>query len=249
MQYTAMDHFNRFLLSIVTVGMCGGCASRTPHQPAPYVGGCSHVRELPPLELTSKHKRLLASVSTTPKTALDYYMLLPKSYFSIMPDSPERRVTYVRTETLSDTYLHARRWFECDGGGFDVTLKLYRSSAGTFVAIKNEHGETIFDDGEDTKGEPSITIQRPTLWRYADGAWKRQPRESVPKISPKRVLAKYHHDWDADRQFVGQRKFIWIDYNFIPESDDLVLMGRENFQPSVYEYARLHWRGPHFSFE
>jgi hypothetical protein len=31
--------------------------------------------------------RLLSAASAPPKTALDYYMLLPKSYFSIMPDS------------------------------------------------------------------------------------------------------------------------------------------------------------------
>ena len=176
-------------------------------------------------------------------------MRLPKSYFSIMPDSRERRVTYIDAKTLSDDYLHAFRAFECNGGGFQVTLKLYRTPTRTFVAINQFEEEVIFDDGKPTKGEPSISIVRPSLWRYFDGRWHPQPTESIPKISPKRVLTKYHHDWDADRQEIDQEKFIWISYILSPSTNSIVLMGRENFQSDVYEYARLNWRNTRFSFK
>jgi len=243
-----MSRFVNTILAFVAAFAVAACASRAPHRDA-YVGGCVHNHELPPLQLTPEHQRLLASVSPTPKTALDYYMLLPKSYFSIMPDSRERRVTYIDAKTLSDDYLHATRSFECDGGGFEVTLKLYRTPTRTFVALKSGHTETIFDDGKPHEGEPSVSIERPSLWRYSDGGWIRQPAESIPKISARRVLTKYHRDWDADRQYTDQEKYIWIDYVLSPATSDIVLMGRENFQPDVYEYARLKWRNPRFSFK
>lgn len=224
-----------------------GCAGRSP-QPQAEVGGCVHTHELPPLKLTSEHKRLLDASSTPPKTALDFYMLLPKSYFSIMPDSRERRVTYIDTSTLSADYLHASRYFECDGGGFEVSVRLYRTSTRTFVALKSGNTETIFDDGKPREGEPSVHIERASLWLYTAGDWVRQPDQTIPKISAQRVLAKYHHEWDADRQYTDQEKFIWIDYVLSPVTDDIVLRGRENFQPEVYEYARLRWRDGYFSF-
>jgi hypothetical protein len=202
-----------------------------------------------PLRLTAEHKQLLAKASASPKTALDYYLLLPKSTFSIMPDFPERRVTYIEPKTLSDDYLHASRWFECDGGGFSVTLKLYRTPSQTFVVIQRRQPETIFDDGKPREGEPSVSIDRPELWKYSAGQWVRQPDASIPKISARRVLAKYHHDSDADKQYPDQDKFIWIDYVLSPATNDIVLMGRENFQSDIYEYARLKWRGDRFSFE
>ena len=54
---------------------------------------------------------------------------------------------------------------------------------------------------------------------------------------------------NADRQYTDQEKYIWIDYVLSPATSDIVLMGRENFQPDVYEYARLKWRNPRFSFK
>jgi len=149
-----------------------------------------------------------------------------------LPDSPERRVTYIDTKTLSGDYLQAFRAFECNGGGFRVTLKLYRTPTRIFVAINQFEEEVIFDDGKPTEGEPSVSIVRPSLWRYFDGRWHRQPDESIPKILPKRVLSKYHRDWDADRQEIGEEKFIWIDYVLSPTINDIVLMGRENFNPT-----------------
>jgi len=224
-----------------------GCTSRPAHTKAP-AGGCSHNHEVPPLNLTAEDRRLIATVSETPKTALDYYMRLPKSYFSIMPDSKERRVTYVERATLSDDYLHATRWFECDGGGFEVTLKLYHTPAGTFIAIKDTRVESIFKGDKGTGGEPPVHIERPSLWRYPDGHWTREPDDAIPKIPAQFVLRKYHHDWDADRQYTAQQKFIEIDYKLSPSVEDIVLMGRENFQSDIYEYGRLRWNGTRFTF-
>jgi hypothetical protein len=240
-----MRHFS-IALAVILVGAVAGCVSPAP-APSEHLAGCAHTHELPPLELTAEHERLLAAASAKPRTALDYYLLLPSSYFKIMPDSRERRVTYIDAKTLSNDYLKASRWFECDGGGFEVTIKLYRTPKQTFVLLKQSQLETIFDDGKPREGEPSIRIERPSLWRYSDSGWVQQPDSAVPKISAERVLAKYHRDWDADRKNTDQEKYIWIDYVLSPTTPDVVLMGRENFQSGAYEYGRLKWRGTRFT--
>ena len=242
-----MRHVTVALLALL-VAAVAGCVSPAP-APSTHLGGCAHTHELPPLELTAEHERLLAAASAKPKTALDYYLLLPGSYFKIMPDSRERRVTYIEDKTLTDDYLEASRWFECDGGGFEVTIKLYRTPTRTFVLLNHGHMDTIFDDGKPREGEPSVGIERPSLWLYSDSAWVRQPDSAVPKISAERVLDKYHRDWDADRKHTDQEKYIWIDYVLSPTTPDIVLMGRENFQSGVYEYGRLKWRGTRFTLQ
>ncbi|HEY3898453.1 MAG TPA: hypothetical protein VGM54_07565 [Chthoniobacter sp.] len=204
---------------------------------------------MPPLRLTAEHKRLLASVSAQPRTALDYYMLLPQSYFRNLPDSRERRVTYITTKTLTNDFLDAFRGFDCSDYGFHVTLKLYHTASRTFIVIDSYNEEVIFAHKKPHGGEPSISIVRPSLWLYADGVWIRQPDESLPKIPPRRVLAKYHHDWDADQRETEEEKVIWLDYEMSPTTDDIVLVGGENFQTAVYEYARLKWRDGRFSFK
>lgn len=201
--------------------------------------------ELPPLRLTDEHKRMLAAVSTTPRTALDYYMLLPKSRFGILPDSPERRVTYVKNH--SDDFLEASHWFECNGGGFEVTMKLFRTPERTFIAIKHSTGKD--NDIPSGKREPPVILDRPSLWLYAGGKWILQPIESIPTIPTERALAKYHKDSDADRRYLDQDKFISINYVLSPSVEDIVLMGAENFEEHAHEYARLKWRDSHFVFE
>jgi hypothetical protein len=199
--------------------------------------------KLPSLRLTSDQKRLLASASPDPRTALDYYMLLPKSYFDVMPDSRERRVSYVVHDTLSDEYLDA--WGNIEGtGGFHVTLKLYRTPTRTFVVIDPYNEEILLDD---SKWE--ISAVRPSLWVYSDRMWTRQPDDCIPKISPRHVLKKYHRDSGIDRRDTGQKKYIEISYDLSPNSDDIVVTGRETFQHRIYEYARLNWRNGRFSFE
>jgi len=217
-----------------------GCSS---HPNAPE-GGCVHDQKLPPLHLTTEQKQLLSTVSSTPKTALDFYMLLPKSSFDIMPDSAKRRISYVKLDTLTDGFLHASRSFECNGGGFEVTLKLYHSPATTFVAIIQS--VEIKDVEEGTVEKPEILIVRPSLWRYVNKRWQRKPDEAIPEISPQQVLKKYHRDQDADRKNTDPSNIIYIDYDLSPSTDDIILKGRGNFQRCIYEYARLHWDGERF---
>jgi hypothetical protein len=224
---------------IIAAVALAGCASRRDSHP----GGCVTQHKLPSLRLTSDHKRLLTSVSSDPRTALDYYMLLPRSYFGIMPDSRERRVSYITRSTLSDEYLDAWGHIECTGG-FHVTLKLYRTPSRTFIVIEPYNEEIIFGDGN-----WEISIVRPSLWAYAEGEWTRQPDESIPKISPRHVLTKYHRNWDDAQRETDQKKFIEISYNLSPATNAIILMGRETFQPKVYEYARLKWRNTRFSFK
>jgi hypothetical protein len=242
-----MNHLRiGFLIALVAI--VAGCVSPAP-KPNANAGGYATTHELPPLQLTAEHKRLLAAVSAKPRTALDYYMLLPRSYFKIMPDSRERRVTYIDAATLSDDFLTASQWLECDGGGFAVSLKLYRTPTRTFVVLNDSRMEKIFDDGKPREGEPTVFIERPSLWLYSGSAWIRQPDSAVPRIPAERVLTKYHRDWDADRKYTDQEKHIWIDYEVSPTTPDIVLMGRENFQSDVYEYGRLKWRGTRFTLK
>ena len=167
-------------------------------------------------------------------------MLLPKSSFEIMPDSRERRVTYIKTH--SEEYLDAWGTIECMGG-FHVTLKLYRTRARTFIVINPYNEEIILDDG---KWE--IGIARPSLWIYVDGNWVRQSDESIPKISPRRILTKYYRDPGADRSG-SQKRYFDISYDLSAAANDIVVRGRETFQWGNYEYGRLKWRDGRFSFE
>ena len=170
----------------------------------------------------------------------------PKAWFSIMPDSKERRVTYIRPDGFSDDYLHAWRWFECDGGGFEMALKVFHTPAGDRIVIKRETSETLYDNHWVVGGEPSVSLLRPVMWSYAGGRWHRQPDEAVPAMALQAILAKYHHDWDSDHQYTDQKKFIYVDYVLSPSTNDIVLMGRENFQSGIYEYGRLKWNGTRF---
>ncbi len=219
------------------------CASRPPQKNA-YVVGCNHSNELPPLQLTPEQERLLSSVSPTPQTAFDYYMLLPKSYFKELPDTRERRVSYVSTKTLSKNYLTASHWFECDGGGFEVTIKLYRSASRTFILVKRDDFEMILEGG--VSKSPSAKICRPTLWEYLNGAWIRKADESVPQISAKRVLKEYKKNPNPSPQRTSEA--LMIDYDVSPSRDSILVRGRWSISYIEYQFGRLDWNGSQFNF-
>lgn len=225
--------------------LCAGCANKAK-QKAAFVGGCNHSHELPPLELTATHQEWLAGASTTPRTALDYYLLLPSSNFSIMPSSRERRVTYIEASTLTDDFLHASKWFECDGGGFEVTLKLYRSASRNYVVVKTSELVTVYDDGRPSEGDPTVNLVYPTLWRYSGSSWIREPEAALPRIQPESVLAQYRRYKAAEEVSISPDDFVSVDYVLSPGASEIILMGRGNYLSKVSEYGRLRWMGGSF---
>lgn len=234
----------RLLLAVACCIALAGCNPPRVAQKNSHAGGCAHNHELPPLHLTVENKRMLASVSPTPSTALDYYMLLPKSRFGIMPDSPERRVTYVKKQ--SNEFLEASHWFECNGGGFGVTLKLYRTPTRTFLLLKHDDGKDQYDDRAVENRELPTVENRPSLWLYSEGKWSQQTLPGVPR---ERVLKKLREGLKTDGQRATDMDFIDINYVVSPETDDIVLMGRGNCQAHAYEYARLKWQNSRFVLE
>ncbi len=240
-----MSRVTNLCLIWTAFALCG-CASHAP-QPNGNLGGCIHNHELPPLTLTPAQEQLLASAPKSPRTALDYYMLLPKSYFSIMPDSRERRVSYIDLESLSNDYLHASRWFECDGGGFEVVLRLYKSSSGTIVGLLTNESTTIYK-GKPDEGAPSITVRKPSFWKYTAGAWVPQSGTLLPDLGSSEILDRYYHHYKAHLIEPDQPKYIWLAYTPLPTTTDIHVTGRGNFMKPSKEYIwkRYSWTGKRF---
>ena len=106
---------------LIGILMSGG-STQNQHKIASggYADGCVHDQMLPPLKLDKNDKKILAARANPPRTAADYYFALPSSYFSIVKDTSNRRATVIEKSSLSNTCLHAKHFFECDGGGFEV---------------------------------------------------------------------------------------------------------------------------------
>jgi hypothetical protein len=107
------------------------------------------------LKLDPAQRKLLAARSETPRTAADYYFLLPATNFSNVENSTERRATFVNQESLTKQYLHAGHWFECDGGGFEVTIRVFDAADGPLVAILSSTypREILVDNKQARPGE------------------------------------------------------------------------------------------------
>ena len=212
---TFADNMKRLLAATFSILCAAGCVSNeNGNSPAPeFIGGCSHDHELPPLKLEAADKRLLASRSSNPRKASDYYFALPSSYFSIMENSPERRATFVQKDSMTDSYLHAERWFECDGGGFDVTIRVFDAPDGPLVGISSSTYEStiLYSDSDPGPGElESITVHRPQFWRHKDGKWVRVSDSVLPMITRDFVIDRYRNHYKAHLKTADQRKFIWL---------------------------------------
>lgn len=223
-----------------------GCASKQSLD----TGGCSQSHELPPLQLDAEERSMLASVASQPQSALDYYMLFPKRYFSIMPSDPQRRISYVDRETLAKNYLSARRWFECDGGGFEVTIRVFRRPEGDLIAINSSEDQALIllrrDDNQ--SGLNSVTLKKPTFWQYKHG-WKQVDNEILPSMSLESILDQYKNKYKADQVYTDQSKFIYLDYRLLPEGNLIPVIGRENFMDSAPTWAEYSFTGTSFNKE
>ena len=215
--------------------------------------GCSDSRKLPPLKLTGEQKRLLASANEDPKTALDYYLLLPHDYFSVLwlingPKAPsgesrERRVTYIDLKTLTDQYLHAKLWFECDQGGFEVTIRLFDAPDGGLVGVSSrantlrDENTMLFQAPREKRGVlSSVVVSRPSFWRYVAGGWRRVSDSILPMIPVEKVLELNRSKWHSPPEFEDQSKFITLAYELPRTGNTIIIKGRENFMDPFLEY-------------
>jgi len=232
----------KLILSIFAL-LLAGCASK----PAPQVGGCNHSHELPPLHLDAEQKSLLTSVSAEPSSALDYYMLLPDRYFSIMPSDAERRISYVDRETLKKDYISARRWFECDGGGFEVAIRVFRTQQGDLIAIDASEDSSLFlfRRDENESGLNSVTLKMPSFWRYKD-KWEKVDADILPSVGLDFILDQYKNKYKADQRYTDQSKFIYLEYRLLPEGNTIPVVGRENFMDSAPTWTEFVFTGSRF---
>ncbi len=215
-------------------------------------GGCSHDNTLPPLHLDEADRAMLKSRSNPPKTAADYYFLLPASYFSILENGAERRATFIQKNSLTPDYLHAAYWFECDGGGFDVTIRVFHDDRGPLIAISSSTYKNIMllEEKDAPRGKlSSIVVEKPRFWRYEAGRWISVDDAILPTIEKGFVIDRYLHHYKAHLQYASQLKFIWLKYELPASGNRLPVIGRENFmEPSktyvwkeyVFDGLRFH---------
>lgn len=237
---------------ILAIGIIGYTNSMAVDPSHAVVGeGCSHDKTLPPLKLDAADQQLLAARSDPPRTAMDYYLRLPASCFSIVENSPERRVTFVKKDSLKDQYLHAEHWFECDGGGFEVTIRLFDTDQGPLIAILSSRykcDRLLWVDHPQPGELQSITVNRPRFWRYRDGRWITVDNKILPMIEKDSVLDQYLNRYKAHLKYTDQGKCISLKYDLPVSGLIIPVTGRENFMnPSkIYTWASFSFDGKSF---
>lgn len=153
---------------------------------------------------------------------------------------------------MTDSYIHAERWFECDGGGFDVTIRVFDAPGGPIVGISSSTYKTttLYSDPDPGPGElDRITVRRPRFWRYTDGQWVRVSDSILPMITRGFVIDRYRNHYKAHLKTASQRKSIWLGYDLPPSGNVIRITGRENFMdPSkTYVWRRLVFDGNSFT--
>jgi len=248
------DRMHRsWLFLMPCLALMSGCGHEAPPLPEPVqpIGGCAGDQHLPPLKLGSQDQAVLASRSNSPHYASDYYFALPAAYFSGLENTPERRVTFIEKSSLTARYLHAQHWFECDGGGFDVTIRVFDTPEGHLIGISSSTygAETLFSTDKRGPGVlESITVQRPQFWRYRGGQWQRVPDSILPMIQTKRVMDLYRNEFMGHLNSPDQGKLIWLSYDLPAGGSTINVSGRENFMDPSEEYtwARYEFNGERF---
>lgn len=211
--------------------------------------GCSTDHTLPPLRLDRADKKLLADRKDPPHTAADYYFLLPAAYFGNVEDSAQRRATFIDKDSLSDTYLQAKHFFECDGGGFEVTLRVFALPAGPVVGVSSWHADpdTLLEVKRPKPGQlSSITAHRPEFWRYENGGWISAKDVKLPLLSKAEVIDQYRNRFKAHLAYPDQQKFIYLDYELPRTGNVIEVVGRENFMSEAPTWASFTFDGQGF---
>ncbi len=240
------------LFLLMLVALMAGCGNQSPPPAlAGYEGGCSHDQELPPLKLDPAHRAILASRSDPPRTAADYYFALPASYFSNVENSPERRTTFIDKSSLTGRYLRAEHWFECDGGGFEVTIRVFDTPDGHLIGISSSTYEprTLYATEQRGPGVlESITLARPRFWSFRGGHWQRLDDAILPMLDAQRVIDRYRNYYRGHLNEPSQGKFISLDCELPAGGMTVKVTGRENFMDPFesYLWAQYEFNGSHF---
>jgi hypothetical protein len=211
-----------------------------------------------PVTLTDDEKTLLAKRSDSPKTALDYYLLLSGRYFRNIANQTERRITFIDLEGLSDRYLHAEYTIpSTDAGAFWITIRLFGNEDNPLIAVCHRSGtKRLFAAKENGPlGLWSISLNRPEFWRYRGGAFSqggalvRGPDSILPEPSVEQILDRYRNHYKAHLNQSTQKKSIYLTYELPQEGNRVQVMGRENFMdPSEkYVWAEYTLKGATFA--
>lgn len=210
-----------------------------------------------PVTLTDDESALLATRSDSPRTALDFYLLLSGSYFRNIRHETERRIAFIERETLSDRYLHAEYTIpSVDAGAFWVTIRLFGNEDNPLIAIGYRGGtKRLFAAKENgPQGLWTITLNRPQFWNYRGdsfsegGALVRVPDSVLPEPSVERILDRYHNHYKAHLNYPTQKKSIYLYYDIPREGHRVQVTGRENFMKSGdrYVWADYTYNGEEF---
>ncbi|MGB0154547.1 MAG: hypothetical protein ACPGFB_11000 [Verrucomicrobiales bacterium] len=224
--------------------------------------GCRHVRILEqgneasnyewlPVSLTGPEIDLLNQRANPPSSALDFYLLLSRSYFGRVEDSLERRVSFIQKETLSPQFLHAEFTIpRVDAGAFFVTIRVFEGEDSPLVAIRHHDDYRLIYkrsiEGSDRLSY--ISVGFPEFWRFTGGAWIRANHDVLPRIETQSVLARYEGIYGAHLEHPNQTKWISLDYDLPAEGTFIKVVGRENYMSPQRQYiwARYEFDGRRF---
>ena len=207
-----------------------------------------------PVKLDEAERRLLAKRSNPPKTAMDYYLLLPEKYFRNIENSLERRVAFIVQESLSDQYLHAGYTIpSTDAGAFWVTIRIFEMGREPLIAIRHRGGNQLLYKIKDERSwKPGeliwISLGRPDFLRYREGKWIPVDAEVLPGITKDFVLDRYRNHYRGHRNYPTQKKWISLGYA-LPQTGGVVqVTGRENFMSPLEKYiwAQFTFDGDRF---
>ena len=208
-----------------------------------------------PVKLDQAERELLAERSDPPKTAMDYYLLLPGKYFRNIENSIERRVAFVDQESLSDQYLHAGYTIpSTDAGAFWVTIRVFEMGDEPLIAIRHRGGNQLLHKIKDEKDwKPGeliwISLGRPDFLRYRKGKWIPVDKKILPGLTKDFVLDRYRNHYKAHLNYPTQKKWISLGY-VLPQTGGIVqVTGRENFMSpqKKYTWAEFTFDGDRFA--
>lgn len=229
-----------------------GCAPKRPGPPDDFIGGCSHDNVLPELKLGDAHRRLLADRNDPPRTVVDHYLSLPDSFFGNVEDTtPERRISFIEMDTLTGQWLKAGHFFDCDGGGFEVVMRLFEARDGPLVAIsawESAYEPLYRNEAAGPDEIETITLSVPRFWRLRDGQWQEAGDVALPIIDKDAVLDRYFNHFRQHFEEARLSHSIWLQYELPKAGDEIRLTGRGNFMDPDGEYLwqRLRFDGQSF---
>ena len=192
-----------------------------------------------PISLGEAEVNLLEQRSSPPSSALDFYLLLSRSYFGRVEDSLERRISFIDRETLTLQYLHAEFTIpRVDAGAFFVTIRIFEGEGSPLIAVRHRDDYQLIykRSSESTDNLSHIRVGFPELWRFKDGAWVLADHEILPRVQTESVITRYKAQYRAHLEHPSQTKSISLDYELPIEGNLIDVTGRENFMTPRREH-------------